>query len=328
MQSINQRSLLPPKTRRRPRLIRAGHRACYHVTSRICGRAFLLDDVQKEGFRSLMRRVAGFCGVNVLTFAILENHFHILVEVPGSPGELSDEELLARARLLYGDERKGQPLSMLKIELALRADAETRAAMREILLRRMASLPMFVKILKQRFSLLYNRQHGRVGTLWEDRFHSVLVENTPATLRAVAAYIDLNPVRAGLVHDPKDYRFSGYGEAAGSRGGWTHYPLFRHFAEGHVESIQTIAALYRRYLYVSAADPRKGATLSAEAIEAVLAKGGEVSPAQMLRCRLRFMVAGSAIGTRAFLEKHLARQPRLLRRLSGPGVALLMEKAL
>ncbi|MCC5841343.1 MAG: transposase [Opitutales bacterium] len=327
MQSINQRGLLPPKTRRMPRLVRAGHRASYHVTSRICGQAFLLDDVQKEHFRSLLRRVAGFCGVEVLTYAILENHFHLLIEVPGTPGELSDEELLARARLLYGDERKGQPLSILKIELALRADAETRLAMRGILLRRMASLPMFVKMLKQRFSLLYNRQHGRVGTLWEDRFHSVLVENTPAALRAVAAYIDLNPVRAGLVRDPKDYRFSGYGEAAGNGRGWANYPLFRHLAKGHVESIQTIAALYRRYLYLSAADPRKGAFLSAEAIAAVLAKGGEVPPSQLLRCRLRYMATGAAIGTRAFLEKHLAQHPRLLRRLSAPSVALLMEEA-
>jgi putative transposase len=41
----------------------------------------------------------------------------------------------------------------------------------------------------------------------------VVVENSVNALKTVAAYIDLNPIRAGLVEDPKDYRFCGYGEA-------------------------------------------------------------------------------------------------------------------
>jgi hypothetical protein len=66
-----------------------------------------------------------------------------------------------------------------------------------------------------------------------ERFKSVLVEDGEA-LRTMAAYIDLNPVRAGMVKDPKDYRWCGYGEAMGGgtaarlelcqvvgHGGWT-----------------------------------------------------------------------------------------------------------
>jgi hypothetical protein len=52
-----------------------------------------------------------------------------------------------------------------------------------------------------------------LGTLWEGRFKSVLVEGTGQTLSTMAAYIDLNPVRAGIVKDPADYRWSGYAEA-------------------------------------------------------------------------------------------------------------------
>jgi len=70
-----------------------------------------------------------------------------------------------------------------------------------------------MKLLKQRFTQWYNGRTGRKGTLWEERFKSVLVEGIGQGLRAMAAYIDLNPVRAGLVTDPKDYRWSGYGEA-------------------------------------------------------------------------------------------------------------------
>ncbi|HUF62247.1 MAG TPA: hypothetical protein VMN36_09245, partial [Verrucomicrobiales bacterium] len=57
------------------------------------------------------------------------------------------------------------------------------------------------------------------GTVWEERFKSVLVEGAgqsaqgPGGLAAVAAYIDLNAVRAGLVDDPAKYRWSSYGEA-------------------------------------------------------------------------------------------------------------------
>jgi hypothetical protein len=66
---------------------------------------------------------------------------------------------------------------------------------------------------KQRFTQWYNRRVGRKGPLWEDRYKSVLVEGREDLLLTMAAYIDLNAVRAGLVKDPKDYRWSGYGEA-------------------------------------------------------------------------------------------------------------------
>ena len=70
-----------------------------------------------------------------------------------------------------------------------------------------------MKELKQRFSIWYNRTHQRYGTLWAERFKSVLMEDAATCLSAVSAYIDLNPVRAGLVEDPKDYRYCGYSEA-------------------------------------------------------------------------------------------------------------------
>ena len=81
---------------------------------------------------------------------------------------------------------------------------------------RLRSLKHFEKELKERFSRRFNKTHGCKGTLWQDRFKSVLVEDGNA-LRTMAAYIDLNSVPAGLAKDPKDYRWSGYAEAlAGS----------------------------------------------------------------------------------------------------------------
>ena len=66
----------------------------------------------------------------------------------------------------------------------------------------------------QRFSRWHNVKHERTGTSWESRFNSVLVEDGMAS-RTLAVYIDLNPVRSGMVVDPADYRWSRYGTAMG-----------------------------------------------------------------------------------------------------------------
>ena len=62
----------------------------------------------------------------------------------------------------------------------------------------------------------FNKRHEKEGNLWEDKFKSVLVEDGHAA-RVVAAYIDLNPVRAGIVGTAEDYRWSGWGEAAAGK---------------------------------------------------------------------------------------------------------------
>lgn len=300
--------LVPARSRRKPRLLQRKGTACYHVVSRINARSFLLTDGEKEVFRDLLRRVAGFCGVTVLTYALLDNHFHLLVEVPEEAGELDDETLLKRASLLYGNERKGQPLSYARIALALKVGGDTRERMRRLLIERMVSLPMFVKILKQRYSILYNRKNDRLGTLWEERFHSVLVENCPRALRAVGAYIDLNAVRAGIVRDPKDYRFSGYGEAVGTKGGFSAYPLFQRLAGERKGGIAEVATDYRKYLYISGSNRPDTAAITEEGCRKVVAEGGRLSPAQVLHCRLRYMTRGVVLGSETFIARWT--QPR------------------
>ncbi|MCC5804825.1 MAG: transposase [Opitutales bacterium] len=237
---------VPRKSRRVPRaVVPEGRDGYYHVVSRINGRARLFTDTRRETFRDLMRRAAGFCGVEILTYCLMGNHFHLLVRVPGQVGEIDDTELLRRAGLLYGKPtaRSRQPLTLAGIRAVLEGDNQAdRDAMRELLIGRMGSLPMFVKILKQRFALQYNRESGRVGTLWEGPFRSVLVEPTRAALSVVGAYIDLNPVRAGLVEDPADYRFSGYGEALGTGKPTGHALLRRMVLLGRATAVASAAA--------------------------------------------------------------------------------------
>jgi putative transposase len=332
------KGLLPKRGRRRPRVLgRPGKSAVYHVVSRTCGQEFLLGAVEKERMRDLIGRVAAFCGVELLTYCILDNHFHLLVEVPGKVGELSDAELIRRAGYLYGGKvRPGQPLTLAMVEGALALGGETRAYMRDLLLRRMGSLAMFVKVLKQRFSIGYNRLNERKGTLWEGPFRSVLVENSHEALAMVGAYIDLNAVRAGIVEDPKDYRFCGYGEAVG-KGKLEEYGLLVRLAGmgfgveartggvekgsggerdaagagvcGAREMVEAAGRLYRLLMFEEATDgsaSEKGRVLPKAAFWKVDAAGGGLSRGQFLRCRIRYMTEGAVIGSRAFVEDWFA----------------------
>ncbi|MCC5840280.1 MAG: transposase, partial [Opitutales bacterium] len=78
---------------------------------------------------------------------------------------------------------------------------------------RMGDVSVFMREVKTRFTLWYNEKHGMVGTFGAERFRSVVVEADTAAQRMVAAYIDLNPVRARLEEDAGDYGLSGFGEA-------------------------------------------------------------------------------------------------------------------
>ena len=88
--------------RNRPRraMVR-GMDGVYHLLSRTSCRQYLFGDEEKEMFVRLMRRQADFCGVDVLSYCVMSNHFHILARVRYEP-EVSDAELMRRHRILYG----------------------------------------------------------------------------------------------------------------------------------------------------------------------------------------------------------------------------------
>ena len=62
---------------------------------------------EKERFRDLLGRLVEFCGLRLLTYCLMSNHFHILVEVPKEVGEIDDAELIRRSALIYGGQGAG-----------------------------------------------------------------------------------------------------------------------------------------------------------------------------------------------------------------------------
>ena len=283
----------------RPRRIKPNHQpTVFHCTSRAVGGQFLFDELDKQHFRDLMYKHAAFCEMKVLTHTILDNHFHIICRGPG-PLKLTNEKLLAKLQAFYGPKSS----QATDFQTALRRNRPgPLAKLRERYIPRIGDLSVFFKELKQAFSRWYNKRHDRYGTLWAERFTSAVVEDAPGVVLIVAAYVDLNSVRAGLVPDPKDYRFSGYGEALG-RGGLARegleslWPKEWGWKKGLAE--------YRKLLFGEAyrAGHSKKKALDPAAIKKVYEEGGKLSVAELLRLRVRYFTDGVVIGTRGFVEE-------------------------
>ena len=273
-----------------------GQTASYHLIGRSVAGEHLFGDLEKENLAGMLWKMARFCGMEVITYCIMSNHFHVLVRVP-EPPQLTDAQLLERLEGLYG--AKGV-LTVLARE-AMTARGKIEEDIRRKLLERMGDVSAFMKELKQRFSRWYNRRHERFGTLWAERFKSVVVENQPSSLEAVAAYIDLNPVRAGLVDDPKDYRFCGYAAAvAGNALARKGLMSFQ-----NKPSWRACAAAYRIRLFVGGGSAHQSGKmiLDREKIKEVIAQGGKLSLGQVLRLRVRHMSDGMALGSKAFVNE-------------------------
>ena len=284
--------------------------ASYHVMSRVIEHRFILGDTEKSYLSNLMRRLESFTGCEVRTYAFLDNHFHILLHVPEKK-VLSDDEVKRRAAVLYGKKKYALMVKNWELWVEKGRDEKVKAQLDSFRVR-MYDLSEFMKTFKQRFSIYYNSNHGRRGSgpLWHDRFKSVLVEENEHAQVTVAAYIDLNPVRAGVVKDPKDYRWSGYAEAVG-QGGRSLDGLSKLFVYSDL-SRKEVLAQYRQHLYYDGArrvNQYTGAVtkpgFERKVVDKVLDEGGELPLIQLLNCKVRYFSDGVVIGSKGFVEKML-----------------------
>ena len=307
----------------------------YHIVSRVVERRFAFGPEEKEKFRTLMRMQEKFTGCRVASYCLMCNHFHLLLEVPPmTEGGLSDEGLLKRLTSIYSEALvAGVAKELLDVRLAdYVAEAgmeEAVAAVHRRFSYRMHDLGEFMKGLLQRFTQWFNRTQSRTGRLWEDRFKSVIVEDGVAA-KTICAYIDLNPVRAGMVSDPADYRWSSYGEAIGGgakgNGKTARAGLVRALRahQGVVADADLwangVSREYRKLLMSGAIGKtsesvakdgslttntlRKG--ISKLQAEQERAQYGEIPLGKMQRCRIRYFTDGAVIGSRSFVNEAFA----------------------
>lgn len=323
--------------------------AYYHCISRVAGREFLLGEAEKEHFVRLMRQQEGFCRVRVVSYCVLDNHFHLLLEEPsGSFEDMSDRDFLAHIKATRGKGEYRQVAQDME-RWSGEGHREPIDELKASYLRRMGNVSFFMKGLKQEFTQWFNRRHKRHGTLWESRFKSVLVNGLDAeALVMMAAYIDLNPVRAGIVGDPKDYRWCGFGAArAGSQ------PA----RKGIKQVIDTLNARHNRQPAsterslrqyrgeMSARGERRGVDgagdalrrgISSERIARILEDGGKLAREVALLTRVRYFTDGAVIGSEDSVDEVFRDQrwrfgpkrssgARKIRRIDAPSLCSLRD---
>jgi hypothetical protein len=188
----------------------------------------------------------------------------------------------------------------------------------------MGDISEYMKTVKQRFSIWFNKSHQRYGTLWADRFKSVLVEGAGNPLQTMAAYIDLNPVRAGIVDDPKDYRFCGYAEAVAKERGAAD-GLLRVWADhiGADKSPESVLQAHRSLIFGKGGDPWevKGRIMDRDKVSRVIEEQDGVLPrAAVLRCRVRYFTDGAILGSAEYVRGFVDIVQRHARRKHPPKV--------
>ncbi|MBN2381736.1 transposase, partial [bacterium] len=156
----------------------------YHIVTRTVLKSFLLDEIAKEEFLSILRKLSQVYFVKVVSFAIMSNHVHLIVRMLPQE-EISDAELRQRHDRYYNE---GKTLSRRRFD-------PNRS---EYFRARFGDLSKFMQDLKQRFSRWYNKRMNNHGHIWGERFTSVLLEAGRA-LTACMIYVELNSLRAGLV---------------------------------------------------------------------------------------------------------------------------------
>lgn len=204
----------------------AGEVCIVHAVQRCVRRAFLtgVDDrsgidysFRREWIRRRMESLASVFGIDVLTYAIMSNHLHLILRNrPDVVGAWSDEEAALRwLRVFPGrrlDEQLAEPTENDVKTLAgnVRRMAEVR--------HRLSDISWFMRALSEPIARLANKQDECTGSFWEGRFKAQRIVDE-AGLLACAMYVDLNPIRAAMVDSPDGaVHTSAYDRIHGSQG--------------------------------------------------------------------------------------------------------------
>ena len=199
---------------RMPRRKVVGLNAYYHCASRVGGPKdeYPFTEVDKDFGMKIVVDLSQFFLIEPISMCWMGNHWHLVCFVPGQAPDLATAA--ARWNSYYLPRRKPNAPNHQGREW-IELDPEVNPEMCQEAAEQMVDLSQFMRQLNQRFTFYYNRVHKRRGTLWADRFKSTILDGRQSLWNCVK-YVELNPIRAGLVADPADYRFSTWGWFNGS----------------------------------------------------------------------------------------------------------------
>ena len=260
--------------------------AVYHVMSRTALDGFPLGDIEKDFMLDLIRQYSTLYFVEILGFCLMGNHFHLLVKM-FPEYKFTNEDIKKRYVGFYGSDRSfahGQIPSLRE---------------------KLSNLSEFVREIKVGFTRYYNHRHNRRGYFWGDRFKSVIVEKGETLINCLA-YIDLNPLRAGLVDRPEQYRWNSLGYHIQTGNKDTFLSLDFGLKEFGVLDAEEKLRGYRRYVYEAGAVNRseigKRNIIAGAVVEKEQIKEFKISRVDRFRYRTRYFSDSGIIGTKEFVS--------------------------
>jgi len=197
-------------TRPRKELVSSIDTPYYHVVSRCVRRSFLCGTDQvsgknyehrKQWIEDRIRILSSIFSIDICAYAVMSNHYHIVVKLcPEQSERWSNEEVIKHWTSIF----KG-PLLIQRWQAGeelFTAELNTVSDLLEIYKQRLSSLSWFMKCLNEPIARQANQEDHCTGHFWESRFRSQALL-TEETLLSCMAYVDLNPVRAGMAATPE-----------------------------------------------------------------------------------------------------------------------------
>ena len=266
------------------RFVRRDIPTVYHVISRTALSGFPLETAERDYLLGIIKRLSRFYFVDVLGFCIMSNHFHLVTRVYPSD-HLSDEEMRKRLEKWLPEGRTIGDQTLLKFR------------------ERWSSLAQFVKDIKLGFTRYYNKRHNREGYFWGGRFKSMIVQDGKSLVNLLA-YVDLNPVRAGIVKRPEQYRWTslGYHVQTGNRDGLLSMD-FGMKEWGEYEPVQIIRK-YRQFVYeTGAVNTGKGQSMDPKIVKKERKNNFQLKRFELFCYRTRYFSDAGILGSKEFVRE-------------------------
>ncbi|MBA3845310.1 MAG: transposase [Planctomycetes bacterium] len=188
----------------RSHLVDPSRAGAYHLVSRCVRRGFLCGDQwdhRRQWIHDAVREQAGAFAIDILAYAVMANHFHLVVAThPERVAAWSARAVAERWAVAYPRrDHSGQALPPDPAEIDRRANDATWVDRHR---GRLGSVSWFMKVMKERIARRANREDGCTGSFWQGRFTSVALLDQLAVI-ACMAYVDLNPIRARQATTPE-----------------------------------------------------------------------------------------------------------------------------
>jgi REP element-mobilizing transposase RayT len=194
--------------------------AVVHVMARTVRRCFLLgaDPVSRKNFdhrrdwiEIKLQHLAATMGIDLLGFALMSNHFHLVLRSRPEVVETWNDEEVARRWLVLcplrkirtSDNNSDEYIAAEPTTAELNAICKNPIRLAQVR-RRLSDISWWMRLLCQHIAQRANREEGGgLGKFWQSRFKAIRILDE-ATLLACSAYVDLNPIRAAMAQSLED----------------------------------------------------------------------------------------------------------------------------